>query len=224
MDREDGALLSRWIPVVALAELAGFALPAVVGAGTVDAPVAVSFPALLAAGALEGAVLGAGQAGVLRRRLPGLSVSRWVGLTAGAATAAYALGLLPSATAPVTAGWPAVLRGLLVGVVGVLVLVSIGGAQWLELRRHVDHAARWVGVTALAWLLGLATFLAVATPLWRPGQSMAVTVLVGLGAGALMALVMATVTGIGLVRLLPGGTIAPPPPGPGTPVDGGRAG
>jgi hypothetical protein len=217
-------LLGRWIPVVALAELVGFAVPAVVGVATVDSPVAVSFPALLAAGAVEGAVLGAGQAVVLRRCLPALAVRRWVALTAAGATVAYVLGLLPSATAPVTATWPVVLLALLGGLGAVPLLVSIGGAQWLELRRHVDRAGRWVGVTALAWLLGLATFLAVATPLWQPGQAAPVTVVVGVGAGALMALVMATVTGFGLVRLLRRGTIAPPPPGPGASTAHGRAG
>ncbi len=57
-------------------------------------------------------------------------------------------------------------------------------------------------MTALAWLLGLGVFLAVATPLWRPGQPVPVAVAVGLVAGALMAVVMASVTGLGLVHLL----------------------
>jgi hypothetical protein len=202
VEAQDRALLRTWVPVVALAELVGFALPALVGVLTAASPTAVSLPALVAAGAVEGAVLGAGQVLVLRRVRPAVSGFRWVGATAVGAALAYVLGLLPSATAPVSATWPpavVVVSGVLLGV---LLLLVIGGAQWLELRRHVDGAGAWIVVTALGWLLGLGVFLAVAVPLWRPGQPVVVAVLVGLGAGALMATAMATVTGVGLVRLL----------------------
>jgi hypothetical protein len=157
---------------------------------------------LVAAGAVEGALLGTGQALVLRSALPAISVTRWVLATAGAAAVAYLLALLPSTTATVTAAWPAPVLVVSAVALGLLVLLTIGLAQWWELRRHVDPAAAWIGVTALAWLLGLGIFLAVAMPLWHPGQSVPVAVLVGLAAGALMALVMATVTGVGLVVLL----------------------
>jgi hypothetical protein len=196
------ALLRAWLPVVAIAELVGFVVPAVVGVVTVASPVVVSFTALVAAGAVEGALLGAGQVHVLRRALPAVSRGRWTALTSGAAALAYVVGLLPSTTAPLLVRLPIPVLGVLLGAGAVLLLGSIGTAQWLELRRHVEHAAAWIGITALAWLLGLGVFLAVAMPLWHPGQPVASAVLVGLGAGALMALVMAAVTGLGLVRLL----------------------
>jgi hypothetical protein len=204
MGHQERALLRRWVPVVALAEILGFALPAVVGVLTVGSPVVLSLPLLVAAGAVEGALLGTGQALVLRSVLPAISVTRWVLATAGAAAVAYLLALLPSTTATVTAAWPAPVLVVSAAALGLLVLTTIGLAQWWELRRHVDPAAAWIGITALAWLLGLGTFLAVAMPLWRPGQSVPVAVLVGLVAGALMALVMAAVTGAGLVVLLRG--------------------
>jgi hypothetical protein len=195
-------LLRAWVPVVALAELVGFAVPAVVGVLTGASSAAVSLPALVVAGAVEGTVLGTGQVAVLRRALPSVSASRWVGATAGAAALAYLLALLPATAAPVVASWPVPLVVGVVVVLGVLVLLVIGAAQWLELRRLVTGAEVWIGVTALAWLLGLGVFLAVATPLWHPGQPVVVTVVIGLGAGALMAVAMAVVTGVGLVRLL----------------------
>lgn len=219
MTPQERTLLRTWLPVVALAELAGFAVPAVVGVLTVASPILVALPALIAAGIVEGAMLGAGQVLVLRHVLPAVSARRWVVATAGGAALAYLLGLLPSATGPLVATWPALVVGVVAAVMGVLLLGSVGTAQWLELRGHVDRAAVWIGVTALAWLLGLGAFLVIAIPLWQPGQAVWVTVLVGLVAGALMALVMATVTGVGLIRLLagarPGGT-------PGVPSAPGR--
>ena len=133
---------------------------------------------------------------------PLISVTRWVLATAGAA--AYLLALLPWTTATVTAAWPVPVLVVSAVALGLLVLLTIGVAQWSELRRHIDPAAAWIGITALAWLLGLGIFLAVAMPLWHPGQSVPVAVLIGLLAGTLMALVMAAVTGAGLVVLLRG--------------------
>jgi hypothetical protein len=59
---------------------------------------------------------------------------------------------------------------------GAALLASIGTAQWLILRRHVTGALRWVGTTALAWLVGLGVFLGFAMPLWQPGQPLALTI------------------------------------------------
>jgi hypothetical protein len=56
--------------------------------------------------------------------------------------------------------------------------------------------------SALAWLAGLAAFLAFAMPLWQPGQRLAQVVAIGLAGGLLMAATMAAVTGFALVRLL----------------------
>ncbi len=202
MEVRGRALLRTWIPVVSLAELLGFAPPAVVGVVTAGSPTAVSLPAVVAAGAVEGVLLGAGQVLVLRRVLPAVSASRWIVATAVAAALAHVLGLLPSAAASSITAWPPAIQVAQGAVLGLLLLVSIGAAQWWELRRHVEGGAIWIGVTALAWLLGLGVFLAVATPLWRPGQPVPVAVAVGLVAGALMAVVMASVTGLGLVHLL----------------------
>src|SRR2546427_503405 len=63
------------------------------------------------------------------------------------------------------------------------------------LRRHVPHAGRWIGATAAAWLLALVLFTAVPTPLWQPGQPVAVTALIGALGGVVMAGTVAAVTG-----------------------------
>ena len=84
-----------------------------------------------------------------------------------------------------------------------VLLVSIGLAQWFELRRHVPRAWRWIAGSAAAWAVGLGVFMAVATPLWQPGQDLWLTAAIGIGAAVLMAVAMAAVTGLVLVRLLP---------------------
>jgi hypothetical protein len=83
-----------------------------------------------------------------------------------------------------------------------LLVLTLGAAQWLELRHQVAHAARWIGWTATGWLVALGAFLVIATPLWHPGQSTGTAVLVGVVAGAVMAIAQAWVTGVGLVRLV----------------------
>lgn len=82
-----------------------------------------------------------------------------------------------------------------------LLLLTVGTAQWVELRRQVVRAGRWVAVTALAWCLALAVFFAVAAPLWQEGQAFWLTLVIGVVAGLAMALTMAAVTGWGMVRL-----------------------
>ena len=188
----------RWTVTVAVAESAGFVAPAVVGTLTTDLPWYAALPALLTAGAVEGAVLGWAQASVLRQVLPGVRGRRWVMLTAGAAVAAYVLATA-AVLAATASGW---VRIVVPVVCGALLLLSIGGAQWLELRHHLARAASWVPATVVAWLLALGAFFTIATPLWHEGQRLWITLLIGVGAGIVMAFVQAAVTGWWLLRLL----------------------
>lgn len=192
-------LLRRWVMVVAAAEALGFVVPAIVGSITTSSADSVVIPAMLAAGLYEGTVLGIGQALVLRRAIPTVSPLQWVVATAAGAMLAYALGLLPSRLAT---DWPPAMMLAGVAVLGVLILSTIGGTQWLVLRRHVDGAYRWVLITAGAWLAGLAVFLGFSTPLWHEGQSLVMTIGIGICGGLLMAAMVAWVTGLGLVRLV----------------------
>ena len=186
-----------------MAETFGFAVAAAVGALTADAGAAVVVLSLLAAGAVEGATLGWGQATVLRHALPGLSRRRWVAATAGAAALAYLIGLVPSTFAQSMSAWPPVLFGGVVALLGCGLLASIGTAQWLILRRHVDRAWRWIAATAAAWIMGLGVFLGFAMPLWRPGQPLALIVAIGVVGGLLMAATTSAITGFTLRRILP---------------------
>jgi hypothetical protein len=192
-------LLRRWVLWAGGGEAVGFAVPALVGAGIGASRPGLLLPALVVAGAGEGAVLGWAQSRVVRAL--GVDIRRWVALTAGAAALAWLLGMGFFGSDTVRDTWP--VPALVAGsvVVGAVVLLSIGVAQAVELRRVVDHAGRWVGANVLAWAAGLAVFGLVTTPLWQPGQAAPVVLLVGLLGGALMAVTMALVTGLALVRL-----------------------
>jgi hypothetical protein len=195
--------LRRWIVVVTIGEAVGFAVPAVVGALLFDEPAQVLVPALLVAGAVEGALLGGAQWWAVSTELTELAPARWVGLTAAGAVAAYAIGLLPSTFWETWSNWPTALVVPLFAVLGLALLTSIGTAQWLELRRHVAHSGQWIVGTAVAWLVALGVFVAISTPLWQEGQALGLRIAIGLLAGLAMAVSMAAVTGrvmLGLLR------------------------
>ncbi|MEU4421508.1 hypothetical protein AB0F81_12845 [Actinoplanes sp. NPDC024001] len=194
------------------AEVAGFLAPAVVGALTARSTATVTVPALLAAGAVEGTLLGWGQATVLRRELSDFPRRRWIVRTAAAAVLAYAIGVLPSAFADTWQNWPIAAQVAAALLLGLVLLNSIGVAQWTVLRHLLPHPGRWVWFSAAAWLAGLTVFLIFTMPLWQPGQALAVTVAVGVAGALLMAVTMASVTGVAVVRLL---RLLPPEPGRG---------
>jgi Ca2+-transporting ATPase len=196
-------LWRRWGLAAFLGETLGFLVPVLAVALGVDGwDPAPRFLALVIAGAGEGAVLGAAESVVLCRVLPGFSWGAWTCRTALAAAPAWAIGLAPSELDGTWQRWPVAAQIALAVTAGLVLLASIGTAQWTVLRRSVSDAGRWIGWTALAWLAGLTVFMLVATPLWQPGQPLWLTAVIGALAGSLMALAMAAVTGWGLVRLL----------------------
>ena len=200
------ALWWSWFGWVTVGGCVGFALPAAVAAAAGHASAAVSFASLLLAGAVGGAMLGWAQAHVLRRVLPTLPTGRWVGVTSAAAVLAWLIGLVP-ATFGERIGrigrWPLMAWLPLAVLGGVVLLASIGTAQWTVLRRHLPHAGGWIWGTAVAWIGALGVSTAVTTPLWAPGQSTAVVSAIGVLGGMLMAATMAAVTGVVLLHLLP---------------------
>lgn len=202
--RRERSLWLSWFASVTLGECLGFTVPAAVGAATADVGV-LAVPLLVLAGAVEGATLGWFQARVLRRVVPGLPTARWVLATAVAAALAWAIGLTPSTLPASVDTWPPALLIPLAVAGGLVLLLSIGTAQWLVLRPHVPRAARWIEATAAAWVLALVLFTAVTTPLWQPGQPVAVTMLIGALGGLVMAATVAAVTSLSIVRLFGSG-------------------
>lgn len=192
----------RWVVATTFGELAGFTIPAIIGATTTGADIrqAASMALLVLAGVGEGTVLGWAQSRMLLRELPQLRTGDWVGATAAGAAAAWGIGMLPSTFGgQLLELWPPLLvaLGLLAGV---LLLATVGFAQWLVLRRHVDGAGIWVVANALAWIAGLAVvFAAIGV---APGNSPVLIAAFGVVGGLGMGLAVALVTGLFLIRLL----------------------
>lgn len=190
-------LWRTWFVAVTAGEFVGFLIPACAGALFAE-----SVLVLVAAGAVEGALLGTAQALVLRRVLPGLPLRAWIAATAAAAALAWSIGLVPSLLGERLSALPVGLLVAAATIGGLGLLAAIGTAQWLLLRRLVPHAWRWIVATAAAWLAGLGVFFAVATPLWQPGQPTWLIALIGATGGLAMAATVAAATGIAVERLL----------------------
>ena len=192
----------RWVVATTCGELAGFAIPAIVGATATSVGVAqsTSMVLLVLAGVGEGAVLGWAQSRMLRRELPRLGTGDWVGATAAGAAAAWTIGMLPSTLhAHLVELWPPMLIAFGT-LAGVLLLASIGFAQWLVLRRHLHGSGIWIVANALAWIAGLAVvFAAIGV---APGDSPILIAAFGVAGGLGMGLTVALVTGLFLVWLL----------------------
>lgn len=198
-----GRLWWRWVGLTTAGEVAGFCAPAVVGAVTSAArvPDAPAAALLVAAGAVEGALLGWSQSVVLRRAVPALPGRDWVRATSLGAVVAWTMGMLPTVVFARLSGVPTAVLVVLAVAAGLVLLGSIGTAQWLVLRRYRPRCGYWVAVTAGAWCLGLGLFLAITMPLWHPGQPVAVVVLIGVLGAIAMAVTAAAFTGAFVVRL-----------------------
>jgi hypothetical protein len=192
----------RWVRATTIGELAGFTIPALVGAvvAVVGTQPAAALAMLVLAGTGEGAVLGWAQSRALRRDLPRLSARSWVTATAAGAALAWAIGMVPSTFYDTLSTLPAPVLAALAVPAGLALLATIGVAQWTVLRRHVARAGVWVAANALGWLAGLVVvFAAIGV---APAGSPVLVVLCGVLGGLGMGLTMALVTGAFLVRLL----------------------
>jgi hypothetical protein len=118
---------------------------------------------MIAAGALEGVIVGYAQWLVLRRRLCRLSRREWVTATAIGAFLAWAIGMAPSTLMALdqNAGsspppeMSDALKYALASVMGVALGTILGAPQWRVLRRYASGASLWVWANAAAWAVGM---------------------------------------------------------------------
>jgi hypothetical protein len=183
----------RWIVTVSIAEALGFAVASSVAltavVGGLDGVAGFALP--IAGGAVEGALLGAGQWLAMGQRRP--HAAAWIGATAAGATIAWTLGMLPS-----TLGldFASPLTFAAVGVGALVLLASIPVAQWSTLGARVGgrrSALRWIPVNMAAW--GAAVLWTIApSPFVDEHSPVALIAALYVVAGILMALTIATLT------------------------------
>lgn len=200
--REGWVLWQRWVLAVTIGELAGFAVPSVVGgAATALGLEGIAFAiCVVLAGMGEGAALGAAQWLALRRPFPQMGWREWVLPTALAALLAWIIGMVPSTFVDFSTIEPAT---LIAGgsVLGILFLLTMGGAQWLTLRRYVPHAWWWIVANAVAWPAGVAMPF-VTLGVIPDDSPAALMIAAGIVGGVLMGVVVGAITGFALIRLV----------------------
>ncbi|MGE0786510.1 MAG: hypothetical protein AB7S26_12640 [Sandaracinaceae bacterium] len=186
-----------WTVKVTFAEALGFMFPMSVGiaashAGVSDGTVAAM---VVVAGFVEGLALGAGQAAAFPLRIHRARYAVLSGF-GGMLAWASAMGIVALASQDVH---PAVV-GIAAVLGGGIGLVSIGGAQWLELRGRARHATRWIAWTALAWIVALPISFTVG-PFIDERTPIGYVLALYAASGMVMAYAMAVVTWAGAARL-----------------------
>jgi hypothetical protein len=107
---------------------------------------------MVLAGLGEGAVLIFLQATVLTSNNSGLSKRAWIRATMIGAGSAWVIGMAPSTLGKDLAS--VALRVLIpsAALLGVVLLLTIGVAQYVVLRHHAARAHTWIWANAVAWL------------------------------------------------------------------------
>lgn len=220
--------LGRWVAYVTLGESIGFLAPvlgfavSVLGLGLghhylvgVGGPPTIfssmmlygfapwpRYVTMVLAGAVEGTCLGIAQSAALRRGRVAVSRVGWIVATASGAAVAWMIGMLPSTLADLGVpldwsgpGIAAVIAG------GLLLLVTIPALQWIVPHGAVERAWRWIPLNMAAWLVGL-VFTFLPSPFIDYSTPAAVLLVAYAAAGVAMAVTVATLTGLGLRRML----------------------
>jgi hypothetical protein len=163
---------------------------------------------MIAAGALEGAIVGYAQWLVLRRRLHRLSWREWVTATAVGALAAWTMGMAPSTLMALNQSVESpppemsdAVKYALAAVMGAALGTILGIPQWRALRRYVVGASLWMWANAAAWAVGMPmVFIGVgASSVGASALSVALTVVVTIAAAGAS---VGAIHGVALLWLL----------------------
>ena len=164
---------------------------------------------MIAAGTLEGVIVGFAQWLVLRRSLRRLSRREWIMATAIGAFAAWAIGMAPSTLMALdqSAGSsppPEIsdaVKYALASVMGAALGMILGAPQCLVLRRYASGASLWVWANAAAWAVGMPVVFvgAGASPVGASALSVALTVVVTIAAAGAS---VGAIHGVALLWLL----------------------
>ncbi len=203
-EREGTSLWRRWFAAVTLGGFLGVLLPLTIGVMTADATRAVAAISVASGAAIGGGILGWFQAGVLRSLLPQLRASRWMAVTAAGLTNAAAAVVLSFVYGEQISHWPTVVQMPFAVTAGIILIFSLGVAQWIVLRQFTDRAGLWIWANVVAWIAGLTAFALVVVPLWQLGQSPGWTLATGALGGLTMMVIAAAITGVYLSSVLNG--------------------
>lgn len=160
---------------------------------TLNAGVFAAIPFLLAAGVVDGVIIGGAQWMALSRFVPASQRGAWLlvcGLGMGAAwTLALGIGAAATNLLDPNSAWVAI--AAIAG--GCAIGASIGGAQWWVLGRTFTGAGGWITSSALGWCLTIVPVFVAAPGLlagrMRPSDVVSVvtfgSLCAGLGAGVI---------------------------------------
>jgi hypothetical protein len=164
---------------------------------------------MIAAGTLEGVIVGFAQWLVLRRRLDRLSRREWITATAIGAYLAWTIGMAPSTLMALnqSAGsspppeMSDAVKYALASVVGVALGMILGAPQWRALRRYASGASLWVWANAAAWAVGMPVVFVGAglSPVGASALSVALIVVVTIAAAGAS---VGAIHGVALLWLL----------------------
>lgn len=198
-------VLGRWVMWVVVAEGIGFLAPTA-GFGLswlLGLDRWARYGTMIVAGVIEGLCLGLGQAHALRGTPGQVPRLPWVAATAAAAGVAWSIGMLPPTLSDVGValdlGQP--VTWVLIGLGGVMLLASIPTAQWVVLRSVIRRAWRWIPLNMVAWLVGLIFTFAPGPFIDQTSPPVLIASLYA-AAGMAMGASVATLTGLGLRRML----------------------
>jgi hypothetical protein len=211
---KSGQLWWRWVGANAVGELAGLGLVAAIGASIVtqigepqDMGAILGFAALFVAlGLLEGLIVGAAQAQVLRAFFQRRA---WIAATVLGAALAWTLGMIPSTAMALAAGPaaeaqmaepPALVQLALAVGLGAVAGAVLALPQWRLMRRTVGDAGSWIAANALGWMGGMPIIFAGID--FAMGAEGIARMLIGGGTLLAAGAVVGAIEGVFLVRLL----------------------
>ena len=187
------ATVAQWVVSCAMAEGIGMTASAVASRVAEDRPIGAALTLVVLGGLIEGLALGLLQASWLARRFPGINKAAWVIGTVLVAGVGWAAASSPSLLGRDGGTQPApALLAVMAGGLGAVMGALLGAVQSFVLRRHVAHAWRWVGVSALAWAPAMVVIFVGATApdeTWRDLAVILLAAITGVVAGGVLGIV-----------------------------------
>jgi len=194
---------STWVLVTGAGVLVGLVAPAAAAVLAAHSTHGLPLMAVVVGGLAEGAVLGWSQARVLATALDDFDPGAWIRATACGTAVVWCVTLSAAASHDRWSEWSP--WSLIFGAAGLAALLfgTVGWLQARTLRTTRARRYRWTACSAAALATGVAAAGAVVVPTWARAASVTSHVGTGLLGGLVLATVVAAVTGVGALDLVP---------------------